>query len=111
MADAPMKTIAVLGSTGSIGTNTLDVVRRNRHLYKVYSLVAGHNIETLTAPIQEFRPKLAAVATSDGLQSLPESLTECGLAGSGWAELGWGGAARVEAVRAADVDTVISAIV
>ena len=67
MTDAPMKTLAVLGSTGSIGTNTLDVVRRNRHLYQVYALVAGHNIEILTAQILEFRPKVAVVATSDGL--------------------------------------------
>ena len=52
-----MKILAVLGSTGSIGTNTLDVVRRNRHLYQVYSLVAGHNIEILTAQILEFRPQ------------------------------------------------------
>ena len=62
-----MKTIAVLGSTGSIGTNTLDVVRRNRHLYQVYSLVGGQNIELLTSQILEFRPKLAVVADEPGL--------------------------------------------
>jgi len=106
-----MKTIAVLGSTGSIGTNTLDVVRRNHHLYKVYSLVAGHNIDALTAQILEFRPKLAAVATSAGLERLTECLAASGLARSEWPELGWGNGARLEAVRAAEVDTVISAIV
>jgi 1-deoxy-D-xylulose-5-phosphate reductoisomerase len=106
-----MKTIAVLGSTGSIGTNTLDVVRRNHHLYRVYSLVAGHNIDALTAQILEFRPKLAAVATSAGLERLTECLAASGLARSEWPELGWGNGARLEAVRAAEVDTVISAIV
>ena len=111
MADAPMKTIVVLGSTGSIGTNTLDVVRRNHHLYKVYALVAGHNIETLTAQILEFRPKLAVVATADGLRRLTECLAASGLARTEWPELGWGGGARLQAVRAAEVDTVISAIV
>jgi 1-deoxy-D-xylulose-5-phosphate reductoisomerase len=111
MADASMKTIAVLGSTGSIGTNTLDVVRRNHHLYKVYSLVAGHNIEALTAQILEFRPKLAAVATSAGLERLTECLAASGLARSEWPDLGWGDSALLEAVRAAEVDTVISAIV
>jgi 1-deoxy-D-xylulose-5-phosphate reductoisomerase len=111
MADGAMKTIAVLGSTGSIGTNTLDVVRRNRHLYQVYSLVAGHNIETLTAQILEFLPKFAVVATSHGLARLIECLTESGLAHTDWPELRWGDAARVEAVRASEVDTVISAIV
>ena len=106
-----MRIIAVLGSTGSIGTNTLDVVRRNHHLYEVYSLVAGQNIEILAAQILEFRPKLAVVATSDGLARLTECLTRSGLPRTDWPELGWGGAARVEAVRAAEVDTVISAIV
>jgi 1-deoxy-D-xylulose-5-phosphate reductoisomerase len=106
-----MKTIAVLGSTGSIGTNTLDVVRRNRHLYQVYSLVAGHNIQILTTQILEFQPKLAVVATSDGLARLTECLSESGLPRTEWPELRWGEAARVEAVRATEVDTVISAIV
>src|ERR1019366_3626976 len=111
ITNAPMRIIAVLGSTGSIGTNTLDVVRRNHHLYEVYSLVAGQNIETLTAQILEFRPKLAVVATADGLTRLTECLTRSGLPRTEWPELGWGGAARVAAVRAAEVDTVISAIV
>ena len=106
-----MKTIAVLGSTGSIGTNTLAVVRRNRHLYQVYSLVAGHNIDLLAAQILEFRPKLAVVATSQGLARLTSSLDAAGLPRSKWPELPSGDAARVTAVRATEVDTVISAIV
>ncbi len=106
-----MKTIAVLGSTGSIGTNTLDVVRRNRHLYEVYSLVAGQNIELLTAQILEFRPKLAVVATPEGLALLTRSLEAAGLPQVQWPELLSGDAARVAAVRAPEVDTVISAIV
>src|SRR6516225_8416634 len=111
MTDALMRTLAVLGSTGSIGTNTLDVVRRNRHLYQVYSLVAGYNIETLAAQILEFRPRVAVVATSEGLTRLTECLTASSLARTEWPELRWGDAARVEAVRVAEVDTVISAIV
>ncbi len=106
-----MKIIAVLGSTGSIGTSTLDVVRRNCHLYQVYSLVAGHNIEVLAAQILEFRPKLVAVATSDSLSRLTEKLSECGLARTDWPDLSWGSAGYLEAVRAPEVDTVISAIV
>ena len=62
-----MRMLTVLGSTGSIGTNTLDVVRRNLHRYGVYALVAGQNVDTLAAQILEFRPKLAVVATFDGL--------------------------------------------
>jgi 1-deoxy-D-xylulose-5-phosphate reductoisomerase len=111
MTSAPMKTIAVLGSTGSIGTNTLDVVRRNRHLYQVYSLVAGHNTDLLTAQILEFRPKVAVVATSADLARLTNSLGASGLPRSEWPELLSGDAARVTAVRATEVETVISAIV
>jgi 1-deoxy-D-xylulose-5-phosphate reductoisomerase len=106
-----MKTIAVLGSTGSIGTNTLDVVRRNRHLYEVYSLVAGQNIELLTSQILEFRPKLAVVAAPEGLALLTKSLEAAGLPQVEWPELLAGDAARVAAVRAPEIDTVISAIV
>jgi 1-deoxy-D-xylulose-5-phosphate reductoisomerase len=103
--------LTVLGSTGSIGTNTLDVVRRNLHQYGVYALVAGQNVDTLAAQILEFRPKLAVVATSDGLARLSDRLTTAGLGRTAWPELLWGDAARVQAVTATEVDTVISAIV
>src|SRR5437764_1309408 len=102
-----MKTIAVLGSTGSIGTNTLDVIRRNRHLYEVYALVAGKNIEVLTSQIVEFHPKLAVVATAQDLERLIDALTDRGLPRPQWPELLYGDAARITAVRAAEVDTVI----
>jgi 1-deoxy-D-xylulose-5-phosphate reductoisomerase len=106
-----MKALTILGSTGSIGTSTLDVVRRNRHLYEVYALVAGANIPVLTSQILEFRPTVAVVATSDGLARLSESLQASGLARSEWPELLAGDEARVQVVRPVEVDTVISAIV
>ena len=106
-----MRMLTVLGSTGSIGTNTLDLVRRNLHLYGVYALVAGQNVDTLAAQILEFRPKLAVVATSDGLARLSDRLTAARLPRTAWPELLWGDAARVQAVTAPEVDTVISAIV
>jgi len=106
-----MRMLTVLGSTGSIGTNTLDVVRRNLHQYGVYALVAGQNVDTLAAQILEFHPKLVVVATSDGLARLSDRLTAAGLARAAWPELLWGDAARVQAATAAEVDTVISAIV
>ncbi len=55
-----MKKIAILGSTGSIGTQTLEVVRENQDM-QVLGLSAGRNIDRLEAQIREFRPKLAAV--------------------------------------------------
>jgi 1-deoxy-D-xylulose-5-phosphate reductoisomerase len=106
-----MKTLTVLGSTGSIGTNTLDVVRRNRHLYEVYALVAGENVETLVSQILEFHPKVAVVATSHGLERLSERLQSSGLPRAEWPELACGDQARVTVAIAPEVDTVISAIV
>lgn len=55
-----MKNIAILGSTGSIGTQTLEVVRENQDI-RVLGLSAGSNITRLEEQIREFRPKLAAV--------------------------------------------------
>ena len=55
-----MKKIAVLGSTGSIGTQTLEVVRRNRDI-QVTALAAGSNAAALEAQIREFSPKVACV--------------------------------------------------
>ena len=55
-----MKKIAILGSTGSIGTQTLEIVRNNGDL-EVTALAAGNNIDLLERQIREFRPKLAAV--------------------------------------------------
>lgn len=55
-----MKKIGILGSTGSIGTQTLDIVRKEKDL-EVVSLAAGSNVSLLEAQIREFRPKIAAL--------------------------------------------------
>ncbi len=59
-----MKKIAILGSTGSIGTQTLEIVRANKDL-EVTALAAGSNIVLLEAQIREFHPSLAAVWEED----------------------------------------------
>ena len=64
-----MKKIAILGSTGSIGTQTLDIVRSNDDL-QVVSLAAGSNIDLLEQQIREFRPKKVAVWDEDKAKSL-----------------------------------------
>lgn len=55
-----MKKISILGSTGSIGTQTLDVVRGNKDI-KVTALAAGSNIRLLEQQIREFKPAMATV--------------------------------------------------
>lgn len=64
-----MKKIAVLGSTGSIGTQTLEIVRTNGDI-KVTALAAGSNIALLEEQIREFRPKLAAVWSEEKASEL-----------------------------------------
>lgn len=106
-----MKTLTILGSTGSIGTSTLDVVRRNLEQYRIFALVAGRNVERLIAQILEFRPKVALVATEEVFENLRFRLRDSSLPRSEWPELGWGSAARVQAAVAPEVDFVMSAIV
>jgi 1-deoxy-D-xylulose-5-phosphate reductoisomerase len=106
-----MKILTILGSTGSIGTNTLDVLRRNRHLYQVYALAAGHNVEVLASQIVEFRPRVAAVATAGGVERLTKCLKSAGLPRADWPQLEWGDRVRVRISTADEVDTVISAMV
>ncbi len=106
-----MKRLAVLGSTGSIGTSTLDVVRRNGGRFAVYALVAGRNTALLAEQIREFRPEIAVVATETELASLTERLAAAGIPRSSWPELSAGPAARVAAAAAEPVDIVMSAIV
>lgn len=69
------KKIAILGSTGSIGTQTLDVVRANGDL-EVTALAAGGNIELLERQIREFSPKLAAVYDEKKAQELSARLAD-----------------------------------
>jgi 1-deoxy-D-xylulose-5-phosphate reductoisomerase len=106
-----MRTLTILGSTGSIGVNTLDVVRRSRHLYQVYALAAGRNTDVLTAQILEFRPRVAVLAASDGVDRVAAKLALSGLPRGEWPELLAGDTALEQIAVAAEVDTVVSAIV
>lgn len=65
-----MKTISVLGSTGSIGTQTLDVVRRHRGLFHIAALTAGRNIDLFREQLREFSPALAAVQNAEDAKQL-----------------------------------------
>jgi 1-deoxy-D-xylulose-5-phosphate reductoisomerase len=106
-----MKTLTILGSTGSIGTSTLDVIRRNREDYRIHALVAGQNTDLLVRQIQEFRPSVVVVATESALRSLTLRLAEAGIPKSNWPELFSGLGGRVAAAIEPGVDFVMSAIV
>jgi 1-deoxy-D-xylulose-5-phosphate reductoisomerase len=62
------KTVSIIGSTGSIGTQALEVVRMLG--YKVSSLAAGKNINALESQIREFRPKVVAMADDGAAREL-----------------------------------------
>jgi len=106
-----MQMLSVLGSTGSIGVNTLDVLRRWKGRYGIHSLVAGGKVKLLADQIVEFRPKLAVVADEGGRERLIGELRGLGLAESEWPQLEFGAEARVLAATAPEVEFVLSAIV
>lgn len=97
--------LTVLGSTGSIGINTLNVVRQWPGRFGIYALVAGRNVELLARQIAEFRPKVAVVADEDSAVALQKINTVPGV------EIAYGPAARVHAAIAGEVGFVMSAIV
>ena len=65
-----MKKIAVLGSTGSIGTQTLDIVRNNSDELQIVALAAGSNVELMEKQVREFSPKLVAMWTPEAAKDL-----------------------------------------
>jgi 1-deoxy-D-xylulose-5-phosphate reductoisomerase len=65
-----MKSIAILGSTGSVGVTTLDVVSRFPERFRVAALAAGRNVELLAQQIQRFQPELVSVASAALAQNL-----------------------------------------
>ena len=106
-----MTFVTLLGSTGSIGTSTLDVIRRWPERFQVFALVAGQNLNILVPQILEFRPKVVVVATIGVLESLCSRLQEAGLDRVLWPELLSGPEAIIQAAISDEVDFVLSAIV
>ena len=70
-----MKKIAILGSTGSIGTQTLEIVRENSEL-QVVALAAGSNVELMERQIREFRPALAAMWKEEAAEELKKRVAD-----------------------------------
>jgi 1-deoxy-D-xylulose-5-phosphate reductoisomerase len=103
--------ISILGSTGSIGTNTLDVVRQHGERFQVFALVAGKNVDLLCSQILEFRPKIAVLENQACLDALRLRLLQTSLVRRNWPDLACDPAARIAACTAPEVDFVMSAIV
>lgn len=102
-----MKQLTILGSTGSIGTSTLAVVRANPHLFAVKALVAGHNVELMVEQCLTFRPAYAAMANEVAAKALRLRLQSLNVA----TEVLSGEQAACELAALDDVDQVMAAIV
>ena len=99
------KQVAILGSTGSIGTQTLDVVRSYPQLYKVYSLSAQRNVRKLSEQAREFLPEVVCIADPTYYDELCQALRDLPI------KVVCGETGLCEGVTADKVDVVVSSIV
>ena len=99
-----MKRLAVLGSTGSIGTQTLEVVRNNGDI-RVTALAAGRSVDVLEAQIREFRPRLVVMWDADAAKELAVRVADLPV------RVLSGMDGLIEASTADDVDIVLTAVV
>ena len=84
-----MKRVAILGSTGSIGTQTLEVIRQNPDRFKVTALTCGSNTELLAEQIEEFRPEFASAEREEDAARLAAIFPDV--------EFGWGRQGLIDA--------------
>ena len=96
--------ISILGSTGSIGRQSLDVVRMHPEI-RVGALTAGSSLELLSQQCREFRPELAVVATEEGAKALKEMLRDIPV------RVSFGMEGLLEAATLESADCVITAVV
>ena len=101
-----MKKIAILGSTGSIGTQSLDVIRRFPDKFKVVSMTCGKNTELFRKQLKEFRPLVAVTADRDDAEALERELSP-ELSGTRFA---WGEAGLIDAATLAEADIVLNSL-
>jgi 1-deoxy-D-xylulose-5-phosphate reductoisomerase len=99
--------IAILGSTGSIGVNTLDVIRAHPDRFKVVALTAGKQIDRLAEQCVEFKPAIAVVSDADDAARLESQLRQKNIT----TQVLYGSASLVVAVTDSGCDTVMAAIV
>jgi 1-deoxy-D-xylulose-5-phosphate reductoisomerase len=102
-----IRQVAILGSTGSIGVNTLVVIRSNADRFQVVALTAGRQIERLADQCIEFKPAIAVVSESSDAAHLQKLLLEKNIK----TQVLYGAQALVTAVIESGCDTVMAAIV
>lgn len=83
-----MKNVSIIGSTGSIGTQTLSVIREHPDLFNVKALSCGRNISLLAQEIREFHPEYVSVEREEDLSALMELTKDCPIKGMGFGKEG-----------------------
>ena len=99
-----VKCVSILGSTGSIGRQSLDIISRLENI-QVAALTAGTSVELMAQQCRQFRPLLAVMATQEAAEALQELIKDQTI------RINWGEEGLIEAATLADVDCVITAVV
>lgn len=101
------KQLAILGSTGSIGTQTLDVVRSNPNRFAVYAICAHRSVDLLVEQAKEFKPEVVCIADETQYDSLKAKLATLNYQGKIWA----GADAIADMVTFPSIDIVVASMV
>ena len=99
-----MKTVSILGSTGSIGRQSLDVIEKLGNI-RVLALTAGTSVELMAEQCRKFRPELAVMASEEAAKKLAEALSDLPV------RISWGEAGLIEAAELPGAECVITAVV
>ena len=102
-----IKNLCILGSTGSIGTQTLDVVRTYPERYSVYALCANRSVDKLVAQALEFKPEVVCIADESLYDELSRQLCAIGFEGKIWV----GADSIAEMVTMPSIDIVVASMV
>lgn len=100
-----MKKIGVMGSTGSIGTQTLDIVRNYPDKLEIVALAAGSSVELLEQQIREFKPRYAAMWSEDAAKDLKERVADLEI------EIGYGMDGLLKMAVLSEMEVLVTAIV
>ncbi|MBR2033650.1 MAG: 1-deoxy-D-xylulose-5-phosphate reductoisomerase, partial [Alphaproteobacteria bacterium] len=98
-----VKCVSVLGSTGSIGRQSLDII--SRMPVQVAALTAGTSVERMAEQCRQFHPKLAVMATQEAAEALSQQISDLPV------RVAWGEEGLLEAATLPEADCVITAVV
>lgn len=100
-----MKKVGILGSTGSIGVRTLEVIEAHPRDFQVVALAAGTKVDLLAQQVLKFKPRLASVATEEVAEALRQKVSAVPV------EIVWGKEGLIQVATAEEADLIVSALV